>query len=160
MSLRVPYVPTPMPVVRKMLEIAGAGPGDVLYDLGCGDGRIPVTAVKEFNVSRAVCVELRHDLLLEAKKRAREAGVEKFIEFREEDMFETKIEDATVVTLYLLTSVNDALAPKLERELVDGVRIVSHEFQITSWRPLLLATIYDNGLSHNIYLYVKGLHRR
>ena len=160
MGLRVPYVPTPMPVVRKMLEIAGAGPGDVLYDLGCGDGRIPVTAVKEFNVSRAVCVELRHDLLLEAKKRAREAGVEEYIEFREEDMFETRIGDATVVTLYLLTSVNDALAPKLERELADGVRIVSHEFQITSWRPLLLATIYDNGLSHNIYLYVKGLHRK
>ncbi len=159
MSISVPYVPTPMPVVRKMLELAGAGPGDILYDLGCGDGRIPITAVKEYGVSRAVCVELRHDLIEEARRRAREAGVESRIEFREEDMFETFIGDATLVTLYLLTSVNDALAPKLERELKDGVRVVSHEFQITRWRPLMLATIYDNGLSHNIYLYVKGLHR-
>ena len=156
----MPFVPTPLPVVRKMLELAGAGPGDVLYDLGCGDGRIPIVAVKEFGVSRAVCVELRHDLIVEAQRRAREAGVADRIEFREEDMFETYVGDATVVTLYLLTSVNDALAPKLERELSDGARVVSHEFHITSWRPLLLATIYDDGLSHNLYLYVKGYHKR
>jgi ubiquinone/menaquinone biosynthesis C-methylase UbiE len=142
-----------------MLELAGAGPNDVLYDLGCGDGRIPIIAVKEFGVKRAVCVELRHDLIVEARRRAREAGVDSRIEFREEDMFETSISDATVVTLYLLTSVNDALAPKLERELADGVRIVSHEFQITQWRPIMLATIYDDGLSHNLYLYVKGYHK-
>ena len=115
--------------------------------------------MKEYGVSRAVCVELREDLLAEARRRARAAGVDSRIEFRAEDMFETHIGDATVVTLYLLTSVNNALAPKLERELTDGVRIVSHEFEISPWKPVILATIYDNGLSHNIYLYVKGLHR-
>ncbi len=159
MGIRVPFVPTPLPVVRKMLELAGAGPDDILYDLGCGDGRIPITAVKEFNVRKAVCVELRQDLITDAIRRAREAGVYDRIEFRQEDMFETRLDDATVVTLYLLTSVNDALAPKLEKELRDGTRIVSHEFQITSWKPVILATIHDNALSHNIYLYIKGLHR-
>ncbi len=160
MSIRVPFVPTPIAVARKMLELAGAGPNDIVYDLGCGDGRIPFIAVKEFGVRKAVCVELRKDLASEARKKAIREGISERVEIREEDMFKTRIDDATIVTLYLLTSVNDALAPKLEKELKDGARIVSHEFQITLWRPFLLATIYDNGLSHNIYLYIKGLHQQ
>ncbi len=159
MEPRVPYVPSPPGVVRKMLELAGAGPDDIVYDLGCGDGRVLVTAVKEFGVKRAVGVEIREDLVKEAKRRVASEGLEDRIEIIHGDMFEVDISDATLVTLFLLTSVNDELAPKLERELKPGTRIVSHEFQITSWKPTVMATIYDDITSHNIYLYVLGRHR-
>lgn len=160
MSLRVPFVPTPQPVVRKMLELAGASPSDVVYDLGCGDGRIVITAVKEFNVKRAVCVELRDDLVETLKTTIEQEGLTHRIEIRHQDMFETDLSDATIVTLFLLTSINDELAPKFERELKPGTRIVSHEFRITRWLPLVSATVYDGQVSHNIYLYVHGYSNR
>ncbi len=159
MALVVPYVPTPIYVVRKMLELAGVGPDDIVYDLGCGDGRIVITAVKEFNARKAVCIELRDELVRKVRERVREEQLEDRIEVRHEDMFHSYIGDATVVTLFLLTSVNDQLAPKLELELKPGTRIVSHEFRITSWKPLVAATINDGRLTHNIYLYVVGLHK-
>ncbi|MET1101133.1 MAG: class I SAM-dependent methyltransferase [Pyrodictiaceae archaeon] len=158
-AIRVPYVPTPLSVARKMLEIAGVGTGDIIYDLGCGDGRIVLLAVREFGARKGVCVELREDLLEKAKREATRYNVLDRVELRHEDFFETNISDATVVTLYLLTSINDELAPKLERELDDGARIVSHEFKITSWKPLIAASVYDGLISHSIYLYVKGMHK-
>ena len=160
MSLRVPFVPTPQPVVRKMLELAGASANDVVYDLGCGDGRIVITAVKEFNVKKAVCVELRDDLIEALKITIEQEGLTDRIEIRHQDMFETDLSDATIITLFLLTSVNDELAPKFERELKPGARIVSHEFKITRWLPLVSATVYDGHVSHNIYLYVHGYSNR
>ncbi|WP_048191979.1 protein-lysine N-methyltransferase [Pyrolobus fumarii] len=156
---RVPYVPTPPGVARKMLELAGAGPDDIVYDLGCGDGRILITAVKEFGVKRAVGVEIRRELVQEARKKIAAEGLSDRIEIIHGDMFEVDISEASIVTLFLLTSVNDELAPKLEKELSPGTRVVSHEFQITSWRPSVLATIHDEFTSHNIYLYVIGAHR-
>ncbi len=156
---RVPYVPTPEAVARKMLELAGATPNDIVYDLGCGDGRILITAVKEFGVKRAVGVEIREELVREARERVAKEGLQDRIEIIHGDMFEVDVSEATIVTLFLLTSVNDELAPKLERELKPGTRVVSHEFQVTSWKPAVLATIYDNVTSHNIYLYVIGAHR-
>ncbi|AEM39575.1 RNA methylase [Pyrolobus fumarii 1A] len=155
----MPYVPTPPGVARKMLELAGAGPDDIVYDLGCGDGRILITAVKEFGVKRAVGVEIRRELVQEARKKIAAEGLSDRIEIIHGDMFEVDISEASIVTLFLLTSVNDELAPKLEKELSPGTRVVSHEFQITSWRPSVLATIHDEFTSHNIYLYVIGAHR-
>ena len=151
----VPYVPTPMPVARKMLELAKAGPGDVLYDLGAGDGRIVVMAVKEFGVSKAYGVELRHDLVEEARRKIREEGVEGKAVIVEADMFKVDIREASIVTLFLLTSVNRRLKPKLESELRPGTRIVSHEFQIPGWSPLISANIYDGVIMHSLYLYVR-----
>ena len=159
MSIRVPYVPTPIGVARKMLELAGAGPDDVVYDLGCGDGRILILAVKEFGVKKAVGVEIREELVREAREKIAKEGLQDRIEIIQGDMFNVDVSEATIVTLFLLTSVNDELAPKLERELKLGARIVSHEFQITGWKPAVAATIYDNSTSHNIYLYVIGSHR-
>lgn len=153
--LLVPYVPTPHSVVVKMLEIAGVGPSDILYDLGCGDGRIPIIAVKEFGVSKAYCVEIRSDLIEVAKRNARQQGVHDKIVFVNDDMFKVPVRDATIVTLFLLTSVNDRLAPKLEDELDDYARVVSHEFKITQWKEVLYATIHDGKVSHDIYLYIK-----
>ncbi|ABM81106.1 class I SAM-dependent methyltransferase [Hyperthermus butylicus] len=156
MTILVPYVPTPIPVVYKMLELAGASSDDVLYDLGCGDGRIPIIAARDFGVKRAYCVEIRSDLARQAAENARKQGVSDKVIVVNEDMFRVKLTDATIVTLFLLTSVNDALATKLTSELKYGTRIVSHEFRITKWRPLVYATINDGRVSHNIYLYIIG----
>ncbi|ADV65584.1 protein-lysine N-methyltransferase [Desulfurococcus mucosus] len=155
----VPYVPTPYPVVREMLRLAGAGEGDVVYDLGCGDGRILIVAVKEFNVRKAVGVERDSERIKEARRRISEEGIEDRAIVVQGDFFEVDISEATIVTLFLLTSVNEMLRPKLERELRNGARVVSHEFRIPGWKHEKTAEVKDeNNLTHIIYLYIKGKH--
>ncbi|MEM4441164.1 MAG: protein-lysine N-methyltransferase [Desulfurococcaceae archaeon] len=155
----VPYVPTPYPVVRAMLKLANAGPDDVVYDLGCGDGRILVVAAKEFNVKRAVGIELDKERYKIALEKIREEKLVDRVEVVHGDFFDVYIGEATVVTLFLLTSVNEMLKPKFEKELKDGTRIVSHEFRIPGWKPEKTIEVRDdNGLLHTIYLYVKGRH--
>ncbi|MGY0633076.1 SAM-dependent methyltransferase [Luteimonas sp. A478] len=129
------YVPTPEPVVDAMLEMAGVGPDDVLYDLGSGDGRIPVTAAKRFGI-RAVGIDINPVRIMEANANAEEAGVTDKVTFIEGDLFDAHISDATVVTLYLLQSLNVKLRPKLLSELRPGTRIVSHSFDMANeWEP-------------------------
>ncbi|MEM1533285.1 MAG: protein-lysine N-methyltransferase [Desulfurococcaceae archaeon] len=153
----VPYVPTPISVVREMLKLARAGPSDVVYDLGCGDGRILITAVREFNVRKAVGVEIREDKVRESIENAKAAGLYDKIRIIHGDMFEADISEATIVTMFLLTSVNEKLRPKLERELRAGARVVSHEFRIPGWSPKAIVDVRDeNNLTHTIYLYVIG----
>ncbi len=159
-SITVPYVPTPHDVVRAMLRLAGAGPDDIVYDLGCGDGRILVIAVKEFGVKKAVGIEIRDTLYEEALRNIRSAGVDDRAHVIKADFFEVDISEATIVTLFLLTSVNNRLKPKLEKELRPGARVVSHEFTIPGWRPERTEHVRDsNYLTHTIYLYVIGRHR-
>lgn len=157
--MHVPFVPTPLYVVDKMLELAGVGRDDILYDLGCGDGRIPIRAVKRFGTRLAYCVEIRKDLASEAKSRVAREGLEGRVIILNEDMFKVSVSDATVVTLFLLTSVNQQLAPLLESQLQPGARVVSHEFRIPGWSPVVYATVNDGRISHDIYMYVVGLHR-
>ena len=128
------YVPTPYEVVDEMLKLAGVKKGDVLYDLGSGDGRIPVTAAKKFGI-RAVGIDIDPQRIEEAKENARKNGVARLVEFRNEDLFRTKFGDATVVTLYLLPDLNVKLRPRLLAELKPGTRIVSHQFPIGGWPP-------------------------
>ncbi len=154
----VPYVPTPPEVVRAMLTLARASSEDILYDLGCGDGRIPLIAVKEFGVRKAYCVEIREDLAEQARKNIEEQGFADRIEVVNDDMFKIPINDATIVTLFLLTSVNEMLRPKLEKELKPGARVVSHEFQMPGWRASRVETVYDGRISHTLYLYIIGEH--
>ncbi len=159
-SVTVPYVPTPEPVAREMLKVANAGPNDIVYDLGCGDGRILVIAAKEFGVRKAIGVEIREDKVKEALENIRKAGVEDRVIIIHGDMFEVDISEATIVTLFLLTSVNERLKPKLERELRYGARVVSHEFRIPGWTPKTVVDVRDkNFITHTIYLYVIGEHR-
>jgi ubiquinone/menaquinone biosynthesis C-methylase UbiE len=156
----VPYVPTPYPVVRAMLKIASAGPGDVVYDLGCGDGRILIVAVKEFNVRKAVGIEIDKERYKLAVSRIQEEGVSSRAHVIQGDFFNVDISEATIVTLFLLTSVNEMLKPKLEKELKEGARVVSHEFRIPGWKPQKIIDVRDDsGLLHTIYLYVKGSHQ-
>ena len=136
-AVRIPdviYVPTPQEVVDKMLLMAAVKEGDVLYDLGSGDGRIVVTAAKRYKV-RGVGIDIDPQRIREAKENARVAGVTGLVQFRNEDLFQTNISEATVVTLYLLESLNEKLRPKLLRDLKPGTRIVSHAFRMGSWEP-------------------------
>jgi SAM-dependent methyltransferase len=128
------YVPTPEPVVRRMLEMAKVGPDDVVYDLGCGDGRIPITAARDFG-ARGVCIDIDPKRIAEARENVRKAGVEDRVEVRHADLFEVDLSPATVVTLYLLESLNLKLRPKLQRELRPGARVVSQSFSMGDWRP-------------------------
>ncbi|PZN97210.1 MAG: SAM-dependent methyltransferase [Alphaproteobacteria bacterium] len=136
-TLRAPdvmYVPTPEITVDGMLAMAGVGKNDVLYDLGPGDGRIPVTAAKKFG-TRGVGIDINPERIAEANANARAAGVTKLVEFRNEDLFEVDISKATVVTLYLLPQLNLKLRPKLLSTLKPGTRIVSHAFDMGDWKP-------------------------
>ncbi len=129
------YVPTPPEVVEAMLNVANVRQGDVLYDLGSGDGRIPITAVQKYNVTRATGVEINPERIEEAQRNLAAAGVGDRVRFRNEDLFEANFSDATVVTLYLLPALNVKLLPKLLKELKPGTRIVSHAFAMGGWNP-------------------------
>jgi precorrin-6B methylase 2 len=135
------YLPTPDQVVTAMLRMANVGRGDVVYDLGSGDGRIVIAAVKEFGAARGVGVELDATRVLEANENARRAGVRDRVEFRQQDLFETDLRPATVVTLYLGAGMNLRLRPKLLAELGAGSRIVSHAFDMGDWLPLDTRTV-------------------
>lgn len=128
------YVPTPEPVVAAMLDMAEIGEGDVLYDLGSGDGRIPIAAAREFGV-RAVGIEIDPRLIREAEANAEAAGVSHLVEFREADLFATDFSDADVVTLYLGDTLNLRLRPQLLDQLEPGARVVSHDFGMGDWTP-------------------------
>ena len=128
------YVPTPYEVVDEMLKLGGVKKGDVLYDLGSGDGRIPVTAAKKFGI-RAVGIDIDPQRIEEAKENARKNGVTSLVQFRQEDLFRANFREATVVTLYLLPDLNVKLRPKLLAELKPGSRIVSHQFDMGTWKP-------------------------
>lgn len=137
----VPFVESPQPVVNKMLELANVSDEDVLYDLGSGDGRIPISAAAKYG-ARGVGIEIKPHLVEKARKNAERSGVGDLVEFREGDLFEADISEATVVTLYLLPSVNRELRPKLFRELAPGTRVVSHDFDMDEWEP---DTTWDSG---------------
>jgi len=130
----VPYVPTPVEVVDEMLRLAGLKAGDVLYDLGCGDGRIVIAAAKRFGV-RAVGIDIDPLRIQESQANAAAAGLAAKVRFLQQDLFETDFRDATVITMYLLTSVNMRLRPKLLTDLKPGTRLVSHSFEMGEWRP-------------------------
>ena len=128
------FVPTPQELVEDMLRLADVKKGDVLFDLGSGDGRIAVTAAKKYGV-RAVGIDIDPERIREANENARKNGVEKLVQFRQEDLFKADFRSATVVTLYLLPELNVKLRPRLWAELKPGTRIVSHQFDMGDWQP-------------------------
>ena len=131
----VVYIPTPQPVVEAMLDLAGVKESDVVYDLGSGDGRIVITAAKKYR-ARAVGIEIDPALVKRATDNAAAAGVSDRVKFLNQNLFTANISDATVVTLYLLQSLNEKLRPKLVRELKPGARVVSHVFNMgPEWPP-------------------------
>ena len=133
------YVPTPERVVETMLDLTKVGPGDVVYDLGCGDGRIVVEAAKR-GVKKAIGVDIDPERIAEARENVRKAGVENRVEIREGDLFEQDFSDATVVTLYLLPDLNMRLRPKI-LALRPGTRVVSHAFDMGDWKPSVVRQV-------------------
>jgi len=144
----VRYEPTPMPVVRALLELAEVGPQDVVYDLGSGDGRIPITAARELG-ARSVGIEIDRSLVSLAQAKAREAGVEDKVEFRAGDMYGADIRSATVVTLFLHPGPNLKLREKLRSELQAGSRVVSYVWDMGSWKPADVRRLDE----HRIFLW-------
>jgi SAM-dependent methyltransferase len=153
----VPYVATSPAAVQQMIELARLRAGDVVYDLGCGDGRIVIAAVKVPGV-RGVCVEIDPALVRLGREEAEKAGVAAKIKFVQGDIFEVPIEDATVVMLYLLREVNLRLRPRLWKELRPGTRVVSNTFDMGDWEPERQVTLPPG--STTIYSWTISAARR
>ena len=149
----VPYVPTPPNVVNRMLELARIKSGDVLYDLGSGDGRIVIEAAKQYGI-RGVGIEIDVDLVQKARDNAFREKVDNLVEFRDQDALTVDVSEATVVTLYMLPEFNAKLRPTFDKELKPGTRVVSHDFEIQGWVPDKVEGIKGNLLhDHVIYFY-------
>jgi SAM-dependent methyltransferase len=148
-----PYVPTPQEVVDKMLRLADVKKTDVVYDLGCGDGRIPITAAKAFG-ARGVGVDIDPQRIAESNANAKAAGVTHLVTFKLQDAMTTDLSEATVVTLYLLSASNLKLRPILTRQLKPGTRIVAHNFGMGDWEPEAVDTFNDSaGSRRTLYLW-------
>lgn len=148
-----PYVPTPQDVVDRMLALGNVKKGDVIYDLGCGDGRIPITAAKRFG-ARGVGVDIDPQRIAEANANAVAAGVTNLVTFKLQDAMKTDLSDATVVTLYLLSASNLKLRPILTKQLKPGARIVSHSFSMGDWQADKVETFTDaDGRSQTLYVW-------
>ncbi len=142
-----PYVATPQPLVEAMLRMAGVGPQDTVIDLGSGDGRVVVTAAKQFG-ARGIGVELDFHLLIQSEELARQQGVEQRVRFLQEDLYKADLSAATVITLYLLPNMYERLLPRL-RALRPGTRIVVHRFPLPGWKPAK-----EDRLDERYFLYV------
>jgi precorrin-6B methylase 2 len=146
-----PYVPTPQDVVDRMLKLAGVTKNDVVLDLGCGDGRIPITAATTYG-ARGIGVDIDPQRIAEANANAKAAGVTQLVTFKLEDALKTDLSQATVVTLYLLSSSNLKLRPILTRQLKPGTRIVAHNFAMGDWEAEKIDTFEDKeGRSRTLY---------
>lgn len=150
-KLDVPFVPTNQPTVEAMLRIANVGPNDFVIDLGSGDGRILITAAKKHG-ARGFGVDLDPQRVKESTANAKEAGVGDRVQFHQRNLFDTKIGEATVLTMYLLPRVNLELRPRLFTELKPGTRVVSHDFDMGDWKPDLRTTV--RGAGSEIYYWV------
>ena len=151
-----PFVPSPMPVVQRMIELAELKPGEVFFDLGAGDGRTVIMAAKTFG-ARAVGVEMREDLAKRAMSVIHDNGLSDRVTIVNGDMFKVDLASADVVYLYLTTSANEKVKPKMETELKRDVRVVSHDYEIVGWKPVKIENFVENPSlgypSHTIYLY-------
>lgn len=152
-KLDVPYVPTPENVVAKMLELAKPTRNDVVYDLGSGDGRIVITAARQYG-SRGVGYDIDPQRIKEANENARAAGVADRVRFVQQDLFQADLSEATIVTLYLLPEINLKLRPKLLKELKPGTRIVSHNYGLGDWDPIRTETLESATGEHLVFYWV------
>jgi len=149
----VPYVPTPQDVVDRMLEMAQVKKGDVVYDLGSGDGRIVVTAAKKYGV-KAIGYEIDPERIRESHENIKKAGVEKLVEIKLQDIRTVDLSGASVLTMYLLPEVNLMLRPNIWNQMKPGSRVVSHDFDMGDWKPVKTEHVKDaSGWDHTLYLW-------
>lgn len=148
-----PFVPSPQPVVERMLEAADLKPYETVYDLGCGDGRILITAARDFR-AKAVGVELSAKLVKDAREQVKKLGLENRVTILQDDLMKVDLRPADVVTVYLLTEANDQLKPAFVKALHRGARVVSHDFKIRGWKPDHVEEVVAYNRKHTIYVYV------
>jgi hypothetical protein len=149
----VPYVPTPQEVVERMLELAQVKKGDVVYDLGSGDGRIVVTAAKKYGV-KAIGFEIDPERIKESHENIKKAGVGHLVEIRQQDIRTVDLSPASVLTMYLLPEVNLMIRPNIWKQMKPGSRVVSHDFDMGDWKPLKTENVKDaSGWDHTLYLW-------
>jgi precorrin-6B methylase 2 len=149
----VPYVPTPQEVVERMLDLAQVKKGDVVYDLGSGDGRIVVTAAKKYGV-KAIGFEIDPERIKESAENIKKAGVGHLVEIRQQDIRTVDLSPASVLTMYLLPEVNLMIRPNIWKEMKPGSRVVSHDFDMGDWKPLKTEHIKDgSSWDHTLYLW-------
>lgn len=147
-----PFVQTPVEVAKKMIQLADLKPGQVLYDLGAGDGRLVIMAARETGAA-TVGVEMRDDLVERARSEIKKLSLEDRVRMIHGDLFNVDLKAADVVTLYLTTSGNERLRPKLESELKKGAKVISHDFKVGNWKA---SVVYNELLGHTIYAYDIG----
>ena len=152
-QVRVPYVPSPAEVVDRMLTVAAVTKDDVVYDLGSGDGRIPIAAAKKYG-ARGVGLDINPDRITESRANAKAAGVEHLVEFREQDVLTADFSEATVVTLYLLASANAQLRPVITKQVRPGTRIVSHAFSMGPTWPADKIDHFTSARGDEVTLYL------
>jgi SAM-dependent methyltransferase len=156
----IPFVPSPPHVVQRMLELAEIKQGDILYDMGSGDGRIVIEAAKQFGI-RGVGIDLNPELVTKARENAAKEGVSHLVDFRAQDGLTVDISEATVVTLYMFKWFNNALRPKLQK-LRPGARVIAHDFDIDEWKPTRIEYVkppkdsQDYAESRTLYIWVVG----
>jgi SAM-dependent methyltransferase len=155
--LDVPYVPTPEDVVEQMLTLAKVQKDDVVYDLGCGDGRIVITAAKKYGV-RGVGVDIDPERIRESKENARKADVQDRVQFLQQDLFKTDVSEASVLMLYLLPEINLRLRPQLFQQLKPGTRIASHSFNMGDWQPDQTVQVPADGYDRTVHFWVLPAH--
>ena len=162
----IPFVPTPLDVVDRMIALAEVKQGDILYDLGSGDGRIVIRAAQKYRI-RAVGIEMDRLLLDKARRDAKAAGVSMLVEFRDQDALKADISAATVVTLYMLPWFNERMKPNFQKMLRPGARIVAHDFGIDGWQPNKTVKLpgYESRPGgykhqHTLYLWRISNHRK
>jgi SAM-dependent methyltransferase len=149
----VPYVPTPQDVVERMLELAQVKKGDVVYDLGSGDGRIVITAAKKYGV-KAIGFEIDPERIKESRENIKKEGVGNLVEIRDQDIRTVDLSPATVLTMYLLPEVNLMVRPNIWKQMKPGSRVVSHDFDMADWKPAKEVQIKDkSGWDHTLYLW-------
>jgi tRNA G37 N-methylase Trm5 len=149
----VPYVPTPQEIVDRMLELAQVKKGDVVYDLGSGDGRIVITAAKKYGV-KAIGFEIDPDRIKESRENIRKEGVGNLVEIREQDIRTVDLSQASVLTMYLLPEVNLMIRPNIWKQMKPGSRVVSHDFDMADWQPVKTESVKDrSGWDHTLYLW-------
>lgn len=151
----VDYVPTPWEIARRMLELAAIRPEDTLYDLGSGDGRIPIMAAQEFGC-KAVGIERDRELCRYSERRVEELNLQEQVQFQCADFFEADLRPATVVTLYLLSAVNGQLQSRLASHLRPGSRVVALDFEVPGWRPARTTKVVSEGsIECTLFLYLR-----